>query len=378
MFSSSCLPLDTTERSLWGIDMALDNIALLPDISESAPAGENLELDPDFGALERASRGKPEQQYGDTIIPAEPADWKQAEALGVALQERTRDLRVMTHLAIARLNLSGIPAFTEMLAQIRLQIEERWDHVHPQLDPEDDNDPTLRANALFRLQDPSNVLRPMRDLALATSPQTGPIRLRDIAIFRGTAEPEEGKDKPSEALIRGAFSRTNPERLQLLREAVNLAVVEVGKLPNAFDAHAGSGNAPDFTNLRKMLLDIQKELKFFEVAADEPPAEEAAAEADDGQGGDSETSAPAARRGGGRGGMNIRSVSSVTTRDDALYLLELASSYFRSYEPSSPLPMLIDRARRLSAMDFMDILRDLAPDGVTQAQIVAGPSADGS
>ncbi len=361
--------------------MALDAISLLPDISDGSPAGENLELDPDFGALERASRGKPEQQYGDTIIPAEPADWKQAESLAAALQGRTRDLRVMTHLAIARLNLYGIPAFAEVLAQIRLQIEERWDHVHPQLDPEDDNDPTLRANALFRLQDPANVLRPMRDLPLATSPQTGPIRFRDIAVFRGTLEPEEGKEKPSEALIRGAFSRTNPERLQLVRDSVSLAVVEIGKLPNVFDAHAGSGNAPDFTNLRKMLLDIQKELKAFEPAADAP--EEEAAVAGGGGEGDQEDDggdvavASSGRRSGGRGGFNIRSVSSVTTRDDALYLLELASSYFRSYEPSSPLPMLIDRARRLSTMDFMDILRDLAPDGLNQAQIVAGPPADG-
>ena len=362
-------------------NMALDDITLLPDLSDSAPAGDNLELDPDFGALERASRGKPEQQYGDTIIPAEPADWKQAESLAMALQDRTRDLRILTHLAIARLNLSGVAAFAEVLAQIRMQIEERWDHVHPQLDPEDDNDPTLRANALFRLQDPANVLRPMRDLTLATSPQTGPIRLRDIAVFRGTIEPEAGKDKPTEALIRGAFSRTNPERMQLLRAGVNLAAVEIGKLPSVFDAHAGSGSAPDFTNLRKMLFDIQKELKAFEVVVDATPAEEEeAAGADDTAGGHDDgaaEAAPGARRGGAKPFLSIRSVSSVNSRDDALYLLELASSYFRAYEPSSPLPMLIDRARRLSAMDFMDILRDLAPDGVTQAQIVAGPPADG-
>ena len=361
--------------------MALDEITLLSDVSDAAPAGENLELDPDFGALERASRGKPEQQYGDTIIPAEPADWKQAESLAVALQERTRDLRVMTHLAIARLNLYGIPGFAEVLSQIRLQIENRWDHVHPQLDPEDDNDPTLRANALFRLQDPANVLRPMRDLPLATSPQTGPIRYRDIAIFRGTIDPEGGREKPPESLIRGAFARTNPERLQLLRDSVDLAVVEVGRLPNVFDAHAGSGNAPDFTNLRKVLLDIQKELKVFEVAVDAPADAEPDAEPQAGPGGAAgytETASQAGRSAGARGGLSIRSISSVSNRDDALYLLELASSYFRSSEPSSPLPMLIDRARRLSTMDFMDILRDLAPDGVTQAQIVTGPPPDGS
>ncbi len=361
--------------------MALEEVTLLPDLSDDAPAGENLENDPDFGALERAARGKPEQQYGDTIIPAEPPDWKQAVALAESLQERTRDLRVMTHLAIAKLNLTGMADFASVLSQIRMQLENRWDHVHPQLDPEDDNDPTLRSNALFRLQDPANVLRSMRDLTLAASPQTGPIRFRDIAIFRGTIDVEEGHDKPSEAMIRGAFNRTNPERLQLLRDGVDRSVEEVSKIPSAFDAQAGYGNAPDFTNLRKMLTDIQKELKFFEVATDAPEEElpqDAGGEADGG--GDDYAEMPAAgvrRQGGGRGAFNIRSVSSVSSRDDALYLLELASSYFRSNEPSSPLPMLIDRARRLATMEFLDILRDLAPDGLGQAQVIAGPPPDG-
>ena len=121
-----------------------------------------------------------------------------------------------------------------------------------------------------------------------------------------------------------------------------------------------------------MLFDIQKELKIYEVVEDieEAPAEEAG---DDGASeGDASASAPAARR-GGRAALDLRSITSISTREDALYMLELVSNYFRTAEPSSPLPMLIDRARRLSAMDFMQILRNLAPDGLNQAQNIAGP-----
>ena len=46
---------------------------------------ENLELDPDFGALERAAQGKPETQYGNTIEPAIPPDWKETATLAVGL-----------------------------------------------------------------------------------------------------------------------------------------------------------------------------------------------------------------------------------------------------------------------------------------------------
>jgi type VI secretion system protein ImpA len=48
---------------------------LLEPVSPTQPCGENLEYDAEFQALEQASQGKAEQQFGDTIIPAEPADW---------------------------------------------------------------------------------------------------------------------------------------------------------------------------------------------------------------------------------------------------------------------------------------------------------------
>ena len=85
----------------------LDVTGLAP-ISEASPAGENLELDPEFGELERAAQGKPEVQYGSTIEPAVPPDWRETVSLAEALMERTHDLRVMVHLAIARLHLDAL------------------------------------------------------------------------------------------------------------------------------------------------------------------------------------------------------------------------------------------------------------------------------
>ena len=347
---------------------------MLPDLSDEAPAGENLELDVEFGELERAAQGRPETQYGDTITPATPPDWREAETVALRLQERTRDLRIMTHLAVARLHVSGIPAFAEVLEQIRYQLENRWEQVHPQLDPEDDADPTLRANALFRLGDPANVLRPLRDQPLANSLKTGPIRWRDIAIFQGMLEPEPGRDKPTEALIRGAFQETDQGRLQILRDAVDRAVHEATAIPAAFEAKAGTGTGPNFTNLAKLLSDIQKDLRRFKTVVTEAPEDEPDAAPET-----SEVEAPVRRQPvatAPRGSFNVRSITVVNTRDDALYLLELASAYFRTNEPSSPLPMLIDRARRLAGMEFLDILRDLAPDGLGQAQIVAGVTGE--
>ena len=363
--------------------MASDDPFILDDLSDDAPAGENLEFDPEFGELDRAAQDKPETQYGDTITPGEPPDWKEMQKHAVSLLTRTRDLRVLTHLAIARLHLSGLPAFAEVLSQIRHQLEERWEQVHPQLDPEDDNDPTLRANALFRLRDPKYVLRALREVPLATTPQSGPVSWRDIAIFRGLIEPDSGRDRPPEALIRGAFAKTNPERLAITREAADRAVREVAAIQAAFDTHAGYGNGPDFntapTNLREtdnlsgLVREIQREIRNFEPAAAPGEMAEDSPEVFDEQANDTAPAAMGGRSTAARGPVNIRAIGALNTREDAIFALELASGYFRSNEPSSPLPMLIDRALRLSTMDFMNILRDLAPDGLGQAQVVAGP-----
>ena len=52
--------------------------------------------------------------------------------------------------------------------------------------------------------------------------------------------------------------------------------------------------------------------------------------------------------------------------------LEKVSDYFTRYEPSSPVPFLLKRARSLVTKNFMEVLRDLAPGGTEQANLIFG------
>jgi type VI secretion system protein ImpA len=51
----------------------------------------------------------------------------------------------------------------------------------------------------------------------------------------------------------------------------------------------------------------------------------------------------------------------VESRAQAITLLDEVQRYFRSHEPSSPVPMLCDRARAFADSDFMTVLRDILP-----------------
>ncbi len=55
------------------------------------------------------------------------------------------------------------------------------------------------------------------------------------------------------------------------------------------------------------------------------------------------------------------------SRGQALALLESVQRYFRYTEPSSPVPMLCERARALAERDFMGVLEDVLPKSTLKA-----------
>jgi type VI secretion system protein ImpA len=56
-------------------------------------------------------------------------------------------------------------------------------------------------------------------------------------------------------------------------------------------------------------------------------------------------------------------VFSIESRAQALGLLMKVASFFRTAEPSSPIPFLVDRARDLAQRDFLSLLSDVLPEG---------------
>ena len=56
-----------------------------------------------------------------------------------------------------------------------------------------------------------------------------------------------------------------------------------------------------------------------------------------------------------------------------LRALELVVDYYRRREPGSAVPLLIERARRMVPMTFMETIGDLAPDALGRLQDLLGP-----
>lgn len=357
---------------------AIDVDGLLKAVSAEAPCGYNLEYDLLFVEMEAAAQGKPEQQYGSTLIPAEEPNWPEVQDKALELLTRTRDLRVAVHLARALLHTRGLSGFSDGLALLRGLLERYWETVHPQLDPDDAYDPTLRLNLIASLADPETTLRGLREVPLVSSPTLGQLTLRDIEIALGKlAPPATAEDTllPELSVIDGAFMICPVETLQATIQAVSRTLEQVQRIEALLTERAGA--IPDLSALTDLLEELQQFVSerlarrrmAMTAMTQEAPAEKPAPPVEAGRPAveaipGASVAAPAAVGG------------EITSREDIIRLLDQMCDYFDRHEPSSPVPLLLNRARRLMAMNFLDILRDLAPAGLAQAELIGGTDSD--
>ncbi|MET0936831.1 MAG: type VI secretion system protein TssA [Luteibacter sp.] len=334
--------------------------SLQAPISEASPCGDDLEYDPAFTALESAATGKPEQQFGDTLIPAVEPEWRAVADQAEALLRRAKDVRPAVLLLRASTRQQGIAGFDAGLRLLAGLLDTFWDGIHPKLDADDDNDPTMRLNALAPLTDEGMVLRDLYDAMVGTARGVGPIRVRDIAIAHNALAAGSGDPAHSAAQIHGALEEIQGERPAALQTLIGLRST-VAHLEALLKARTGRDDAVDFGKLRVIATALHKAASGVAGStADEAPAEAASAEAT-GSDGTEAPARPAAPRG------------EIQNRQDALLMLDRVIRYLEQAEPGNPAPLLIERAKKLIGVSFFEIMSNLAPGAIDSIETVTGP-----
>jgi type VI secretion system protein ImpA len=319
----------------------------LRDTEVEPPCGPNLEYDDAFMSLMAAGVGKPEQQYGDTIIPAEAPDWKGVLDQSTRLLERTKDLRATLLLTRALTHVQGLPGFVAGLVLARRLLDEHWDDAHPRLVVDGEADPVMRANALAGLADDAGVLKDLRAAMLISTP-VGAISVRNA---EAVLKREPGGDGMTEAqLAQAAAAALAANQPSLL--AVPTALEQSRALQALVDARMGT-DAPDLAPLVGVFETIGRLVA--------PKMAESASTA----------GAPLAD-----GAGEAVAMGAMRSRQDALRALDAVCEFLSRNEPSNPAPLLIRRAQRLIGSDFLDIMRDLAPESLVQINAIAGLKSD--
>lgn len=338
--------------------MTMDFADILNTLDSRLPCGEDLEYDADFLQLQQAAAGRDEQQFGSTIIAAQPPDWHEVERLARALLERTRDLRVIGLLTCAWTEIRGLPGYGDGLALAVDTLERYWEPVHPRLDSAGEDDPMPRMNALAAFGDMLGCARSVRSASLVTGVH-GQLSLRDTeALLDGSRQDAD------------CYPGGRPRVAARLREAWTQRETDVLALASAADAlrrmqklvtdKLGGTWSPDYSAILRT-LDV-----VLDAARDPPQAAHAAPETSGAAAHDSATSieAPAgdAAPAAGTRWQDAR----IQSREEAIAMLGKVCAYFEANEPGHPAPYLIRRAQQLIPLSFHDIIRNLTPQGLEQ------------
>ena len=338
---------------------------LLQPISADKPCGEDLSYDPEFTELERLIPGKPEQEMGNVKAPAEEPDWQDIHGRCMALLQRTKDLRVMVYLVLAQARLRGIEGVRDGLILLERHLEAYWPELMPPLDVEDGNDPTLRVNAIASMSPPADAYDdplkfPQRflDVPLCDSRRLGAVTLRQIMISAGELPAREEEKAPGSAEIEAAFSDTPSERLSALYQGAAEALQAWDGIDKTLTTHVGAGRGADLRGTRKIIQNwatqIQKRLSpSAQAAADET------ANASTGPGAVTLSAGRAVERG-------------INSRDDCIRAIDDICRYLETAEPSSPVPMILKRARKLINRSFLEVIADLSPDALAAIKSIGG------
>jgi type VI secretion system protein ImpA len=341
--------------------MPIANVeTLLTAVAGNDPCGADLEYDPAFVQLDRAAQGKPEQQIGSTIIPAEPPDWKVVAREATALFPRSKDLRVAAHLARGLLNTEGLKGFADGLTVIDRMVQTYWDGLYPRLDPDDGNDPTMRLNVLATLTAP-DVLASLRATPLISSRTLGRYAYKDVEA--SAVKPVEGSDPagPSAAAIDAAALDCDLGELQNDAAAAAACAAALTSLDSAVSEHCGPGSIPGFPAVAALAAKISNFLKTT-LARRSPAAATAVNGESDGHGAANLASPQAFSALSGE----------IGSREDVLRALDKIVAYYTRHEPSSPIPLFIERCKRLVTMNFKDIVKELVPDAIRQVEVLTG------
>lgn len=375
------------------IDVAL----WLSSLDGENPSGADLRNDPRFHELERLTEPQVKITLDDRNKPVAqttaPIDWPEVLSRAEELRAHGRDLRLLVIMTRALANEEGLAGLSQGLSLIAQTFDTHWETMHPALRP---NAPPResalrRVNALLDLQNSQDgLLANLRQLTFFAPRGIGPITGRDLeqgalddrTMLQEAASGLNGAEKVAlssahEQLLgrvrAGCAAHTDQSNEQMIALVADAraagAALEAVETSLNKRLEGGGTAVPELKRFLERVLTTLERGSTVRVApngaampAETPPANETPAR----NGHAVET--PTAQQEGSRQMLPDR----ISSRDDVVKCLDLVVAFYDRTEPSSPIPHLARRVRRMVHMDFVELMEDLAPSGLKEFRLLAG------
>lgn len=330
--------------------------SFLQPVSADSPCGADNAGD--VFQIETLVKGKPETQFS----AAQDPDWRNLIKVCEAALAQSRHISVLVIYATALLRTRGIEGLADGMETLSGNIQSFWTDIHPQLNPDDDNDPSERLSILADLAAPMGregdsirFIERLNKLALLQVPVLGTLSLETV---------ETEGDVCVERFHTALADKPELVAVQCAAAGRALKAVEsmIQFLETAVDSRYGTSWMPLLQALRKQV----KILSPADVSSSvESGDANVAGESTDASAGPN-ASAAAAKPSKGASGS-----STIETREDVIRIIDRICDYYTRCEPSSPVPLLLKTARGLVHNNFLEIVAKLSPEVTMQLKDLA-------
>jgi type VI secretion system protein ImpA len=332
--------------------MALDLDALVAPLSEEEPSGPDLYADPNRQLIEQAF----ERSISEGGTSADDVDWSDIVKKITEQAGQTRDLWLAVYLMRAAVLSERFALLVEAAEFLARLVEDRWDDVHPQLEELGFIGRKGPCESLTRV---GEFIGPLLRLPIVSHERFGQFCAEDLKRFA-----EEGGAAENFGMFRATIEASSVDDLRDTAAQINSLIEALHRTDQILTANAEGDTSTNFEATYEALEVIRKGFHGAlppGMLSDEEEEDEAAGGGDDAAGPD----AGAAASGSVADGPAFS--GSIRNRDDVRRALDAVCKYYQAVEPSSPVPYVLRRARIWIDLDFMDVLRDIAPDSIPAA-----------
>jgi type VI secretion system protein ImpA len=371
----------------------MDLEPFLVPVADGGASGSELRNDPRFHAVERlmepAARSVRLENVRSGGTGSVNIDWTDILAQSADLAATGRDLRLLAIVVRALANAEGFDGLAQGLDLLTTTIEHQWDTVHPALreSPSPSEAARRRTNAILDLQNRENGLLCDLEFTVVLTPRgLGAVTVGDLAaaaLTRMQAQmelPQGLGEKELAEILSQHEARVNrvttacrataaerPDDLAELLRAIGAARSALAALEAALTARVGeNGISFKLPELDKALSRAMAPLAAAQgqavptaIAPEVTAMAEPAARAPVTNG-----AHPPPTSGGIPGSVN--------SRRDVERCLDMIIDFYERTEPSSPIPHLARRMRKMVPMNFLQLMEEIAPSGMKEFKNVAG------
>ena len=374
----------------------MDLEPFLVPVGQDNASGLELRNDPRFHGIERlldpAARSFRLENVRTGGSGSIAIDWSGVLDQAADLAGLGRDLRLLVIVTRSLANAEGFSGLQDGLDLLTATVERFWDSAHPTLreSPSPREAATRRINSLFQLENADNGLLCDLEFTVILDPRgIGPITGGDLCaggLTRNQAQAEMPSglgDKEMAELLSRHDARANrvtaacraeaierPEEMATLVQSIEAARAALVRLETALNGRVmENGVGIRFKELDRMLGRALAPLQAAQATATPgTPATEGTVMADP----VSAVSAAPATNGAhpppAAGGIP----GAVNSRRDVERCLDMIIDFYERTEPSSPIPHLARRMRKMVPMNFLQLMEEIAPSGMKEFKNVAG------